>query len=42
MLQVEALLLELAADPLAAAALELELAAAAGLGLKCSSNHPRL
>ena len=40
LLQVEALLLELAADPLPAAALEL--AAAAGLGLKCSSNHPRL
>jgi len=39
-LQLEALLLELAADPLSAAALELELAAAAGLWLKCSPKHP--
>jgi hypothetical protein len=36
--QLEALLLELAADPLSAA-LELELAAKVGLELKCSPNE---
>jgi hypothetical protein len=37
--QLEALLLELGADPLSAA-LELELAAKVGLELKCSPNEP--